>query len=66
MDNYRVTVGVEPTNDYDKAKQDLMQALASIGKLPPYQQRRLAEELVGVANVATLLTIFNQTMGRQF
>ena len=66
MDNYRVTVGIEPTNDYDKAKQDIMQALISIRKLPPQQQQMLAEELVGAANVATLLTIFNQTMGRQF
>ena len=63
MDNYRITVGIEPINDYDKAKQDLMQALVSIRKLPPQQQRMLAEELVGVANVATLLTIFNQIMG---
>lgn len=66
MDNYRVTVGIEPTNDYDKAKQDIMQALASVRKLPPQQQQRLAEELFGAANVAALLTIFNQTMGRQF
>lgn len=34
MDNYRVTVGVEPTNDYEKAKQDVMQAMISIRKLP--------------------------------
>lgn len=27
MDNYRMTVGIEPTNDYDKAKQDVMQAI---------------------------------------
>ena len=33
MDNYQVTVGVEPTNDYDKAKQDLEKALGSIRKL---------------------------------
>ncbi len=63
MDNYRVTVGVEPTNDYDKAKQDVMQAWASISKLPS-QQRRLAEELVGEANVAALLNFFHQASGR--
>lgn len=64
MDNYRVTVGVEPTNDYDKAKQDVMQAMASIRKLPPQQQRILAEELVGAANVAALMNIFRQNFGR--
>ena len=64
MDNYRVTVGVEPTNNYDKAKQDVMQAMASIRKLPPQQQRMLAEELVGAANVAALVNIFRQNFGR--
>ena len=64
MDNYRVTVGVEPTNDYDKAKQDVMRAMASIRKLPPQQQRILAEELVGAANVAALMNIFRQNFGR--
>ena len=32
MDHYRVTIGVEPTNDYDKAKQDVMQAMISIDR----------------------------------
>ena len=64
MDNYRVTLGIEPTNDYDKAKQDIMQAMVSIRKLPPQQQQRLAEELFGAANVATMLTILNQAMKR--
>lgn len=64
MDNYRVTVGVEPTNDYDKAKQDVMQAMTSIRKLPPQQQRMLAEELVSAANVAALMNIFRQNFGR--
>ena len=66
MDNYRVTVEIEPTNDYDKAKQDIIQAMTSIRKLPPQQQQRLAEELFGAANVAALIKIFNQTRGRQF
>ena len=64
MDNYRVTLGIEPTNDYDKAKQDIMQAMVSIRKFPPQQQQRLAGELFGAANVATMLTILNQAMRR--
>ena len=65
MDSYRVTVGVEPTNDYDKAKQEVIQAMTSVRKLPVHQQQKLAEELVGSANVAVLLNIFNQAFGRQ-
>ena len=60
MDNYQVTVGVEPTNDYDKAKQDILKAFNSIQKLSPQQQQMLAEELVGATNVAILLRLFNQ------
>lgn len=60
MDNYKVSVGIEPTNDYDKAKQDVLQALNSIRKLSPRQQQMLAEELVGATNVAILLSLFNQ------
>lgn len=65
MDNYQVTFGVEPTNDYDKARQDVMQAMASIRKLSPQQQRMLIEEFVGEANVAVLLNIFYQMFGGQ-
>lgn len=64
MDNYQVTVGVEPTNDYDKAKQDLVKALCSIRKLSPRQQQMLAEEFVGATNVAFLLKLLNQGLGR--
>lgn len=60
MDNYKVSVGIEPTNDYDKAKQDVLQALNLIRKLSPRQQQMLAEELVGATNVAILLSLFNQ------
>ena len=63
MDNYQVTVGVEPTNDYDKAKQDVIKAFDSIHKLSPKQQQMLAQELVGATNVAILLKLFNQGLG---
>ena len=43
MDNYKVTVGIEPTNDYEKAKQDFLKALNSIGKLTPQERQRLLE-----------------------
>lgn len=34
MDNYQMTVEIEPTNDYEKAKQDIMQSMLSVCKLP--------------------------------
>lgn len=60
MDNYRVTVGVEPTNDYDKAKQDLMEAYKSFSKLKTWQKEQLAKELYGADAVALLLKIMQQ------
>lgn len=63
MDNYQMTVGVEPTDDYKKAKQDVIHAMVSIRKLSSQQQRMLAEELVGAANVTAFLNISHQVFG---
>lgn len=60
MDNYQITVGVEPANDYDKARQDVIKAFDSVRKLPLWQQQKLAEELFGAANVAMLFRLLNQ------
>ena len=64
MDNYKVTFELEPSNNYDKAKKDVMKAMASINNLSPYQQQLLAEELFGAVNVAVLISIFHQNFKR--
>ena len=51
---------MKPTDDYKKAKQDLIQAMRSIQKLSPQQQQMLAEELFGAANVMVLSQILRQ------
>lgn len=66
MNDYRVTVGVEATNDYDKAKQDVLKAMDSVRKLPPQQQWMLMEEFVGAASAASLLNLFQQAFVRRF
>lgn len=63
MDNFKVKLNVEPTNDYEKAKLELLKAMDSIRALPPYQQKQLAEELFGVQAVATLAHIMQQYFG---
>ena len=35
MEEYKLTLGMEPTDDYKKAKQDLIQAMRSIQKIIP-------------------------------
>lgn len=46
MDNYRMAVGIEPINDYDKAKQDVMQAMVSVCKLTPQLMNIPLKELL--------------------
>lgn len=65
MEEYKLTLGIEPTDDYKKAKQDLLQAMRSIQKLSPQQQQLLAEEFVGAANVAAFQELFRQIFGRR-
>ena len=60
MEEYRLTLEMEPTDDYKKAKQDLIQAMRSIQKLSPQQQQMLAEELFEAANVMVLSQILRQ------
>lgn len=63
MDNFKVKLNVEPTNDYEKAKLDLVTAMKSIRALPPCQQEQLAKEIFGAQAVATLAHIMQQYFG---
>lgn len=60
MEEYKLTLGMEPTDDYKKAKQDIIQAMNSIQKLSPQQQQMLANEIFGATNVALAIKIFRQ------
>ena len=60
MEEYQLTLGIEPTNDYEKAKQDLLQAMQSIQKLSPLQQQMLAKEFFETAGNMALLKMFQQ------
>ena len=51
MNDYKINLSVEPTNDYDKAQMDIIQAMNSIQKLSPQQRERLATELFGVEKI---------------
>lgn len=64
MDKYKLTFGIEPTDKYNKAKQDLIQALKSLQELSPQEQKVLAEEMFGIAQVAVAMDMFNKYLGR--
>ncbi len=60
MDRFKPTIGIEPTNKYDKAKQDLIQAMNSIRELSQQEQQKLFTELFGAARIAAVLSLFNR------
>ncbi len=60
MDRFKPTIGIEPTNKYDKAKQDLIQAMNSIRELSQQEQQMLFTELFGAAGIVAVLSLFNR------
>jgi len=60
MNNYELSLSLEPTNKYEKAKKDLIQALKTFKELNFQEQHQLASELFGVAQVDFVLKIVSQ------
>lgn len=60
MDDYKIKIDLDPTNRYEKAKKDMLQAMQSISELTPEQKKQLAYEFIGEQGVATLLSITNE------
>ncbi len=60
MDKYKLTFGIEPSEKYEKAKQDLIQALLSLQELSDEEHKIMAEEIFGAAQVAVAMDIFNK------
>ena len=60
MDKYKLSLGVEPTDKYEKAKQDLVQALKSYGELSPQEKECLMTEFFGATNIAILIDMLNK------
>ena len=55
-----MSVGIEPTDKYQKAKQDLLQAINSFNKLDDMQKRCLLNEFYGAEKVAVVLDFLQQ------
>lgn len=63
MDRFKPTVGIEPTDKYEKARQDVIQALDSIRDLESWQREQLAKELLGIDIVAAMYSSMQQHFG---
>ena len=60
MDNYKITFGIEPTDRYLKAKQDIFEAWNSLNQLTVQEQECLMKEIFGVANIVALMETLKQ------
>ena len=60
MENYKLSVGFEPTDKYEKARKDLAQAISSCNELNDIQKRNLLIEFFGAEKVATVLNFLQQ------
>lgn len=63
MDQYRITFGIEPTDKYIKAKQDLVTALQSFDELSDAERECLLQEVLGTANYVVANKIFKLFSG---
>lgn len=59
MNEFKMNVDIEPTDKYQKAKLDLLQAIKSFESLTPDNRKRLIEEVFGVARVAAVMELIN-------
>ena len=59
MDKFNLTIGIEPTDKYLKAHQDLTQALKSYSELTPQEKERLMQEFFGAENVALVCNMLS-------
>lgn len=64
MENYKLSVGFEPTDKYQKAKQDLLQAINSFRELDDTHKRRLLNDFFGAEKVAFMQELFYVLSGR--
>lgn len=63
MTDIEYKIDAEPKDNYEKARQDLLQALKSYGDLSPTEKESLMKEFFGVANVAAVCNMLKQYFG---
>ena len=52
MDQYKITFGIEPTDRYLKAKQDVLQAWMSLSHLNEKERVCLMQEILNITNIS--------------
>lgn len=60
MDEYEMKVDIEPKNNYEKAKQDLIKAISSFDKLTVQEKQDLITEALGIETMQYLINILSR------
>lgn len=62
MNDFTVKCDVDPIDDYQKARKDVIQAMNSFSKLNPQQQQKLFNELLQYATFKNAIESYNSGM----
>lgn len=60
MSEYEMKVDIEPKNNYEKAKQDLIKAKLSFDKLTAQEKKDLITEALGIEAVQSIKNILSR------
>lgn len=60
MNGYKIKPTIEPNDEYEKAKKDVIQAAISVQELTPQQCEKLAQELFGFEAVMQMCKFVQQ------
>lgn len=59
MGNFEMKLDIEPKNDYEKARKDLLKFLDSVSQLNREQQEQLAKEYIPASVIGLALDFIN-------
>lgn len=60
MGEYEMKVDIEPENNYEKAKQDLIKARLSFDKLTAQEREKVVTEVFGIEAMQCLINILSR------
>lgn len=62
--NYKPKITLESTDKYEKARNDLIKAKLSFMELPPQDQKKLAEEALGIEITTEMFSALQYYLGQ--
>lgn len=60
MNEFNITLGIEPVNKYDKARKAVLEAANAISELSPAEKEMLAREIFGRELVSAMYKMMQE------